>query len=78
MQARSPERMIDALLIGVDLGPNLSIIGPFAMVLWLVPIRREGENVTFMHFLVVDVVVMVSALAVRIMSGRRSSTPRML
>jgi arsenical pump membrane protein len=61
-QAHSPDRVIDALLIGVDLGPNLSITGSLATILWLNAIRREGENVSFMAFLKVGVVVMVPAL----------------
>ena len=62
MQAHSPERVIDALLIGVDLGPNLSITGSLATILWLNAIRREGEDVGFLTFLKVGVVVMLPAL----------------
>lgn len=73
MQAKSPERMIDALLIGVDPGPNLSITGSLATILWLGAIRREGENVTFMQFLLVGILVTMPALALalaaRIMSA---------
>ncbi|SIT45467.1 Arsenical pump membrane protein [Paraburkholderia ribeironis] len=73
MQAHSPERVIDALLIGVDLGPNLSITGSLATILWLNAIRREGEDVSFMKFLKVGVLVMVPALVLalgaRILTG---------
>lgn len=73
MQAHSPERVIDALLIGVDLGPNLSITGSLATILWLNAIRREGEDVSFMKFLQVGVLVMlpalVLALGARILTG---------
>jgi len=62
LQAHSPERVIDALLIGVDLGPNLSITGSLATILWLSSIRREGEEVGFMQFLKVGIVVMLPAL----------------
>ncbi|CAE6801333.1 arsenic transporter [Paraburkholderia haematera] len=62
-QAHSPERVIDAFLIGVDLGPNLSITGSLATILWLNAIRREGEDVSFMTFLKVGAVVMLPALA---------------
>ncbi|SAK60987.1 arsenical pump membrane protein [Caballeronia temeraria] len=62
IQAHSPERVIDALLIGVDLGPNLSITGSLATILWLSSIRREGEDVSFMQFFKIGVVVMVPAL----------------
>ena len=63
MQAHSPERIVDALLIGVDLGPNLSVTGSLATILWLNAIRREGENVGFLDFLKVGGVVMFPALA---------------
>ncbi len=33
-----------ALLVGVDLGPNLSVTGSLATMLWLVALRREGEH----------------------------------
>ncbi|ACD20192.1 arsenic transporter [Paraburkholderia phytofirmans] len=73
MQAHSPERVIDALLIGVDLGPNLSITGSLATILWLNAIRREGEDVSFMKFLKVGALVMVPALVLalgaRILTG---------
>lgn len=62
LQAHGPERVIDALLIGVDLGPNLSITGSLATILWLAAIRREGEEVSFMQFLKVGVIVMLPAL----------------
>jgi arsenical pump membrane protein len=62
LQAHSPERVIDALLIGVDLGPNLSITGSLATILWLASIRREGEEVGFMQFFKVGALVMIPAL----------------
>ena len=37
-----PEMVKSAVLIGVDLGPNLSITGSLATILWLVALRREG------------------------------------
>lgn len=45
--------VIGAILIGVDLGPNLSITGSLATILWLVAIRREGEDVSAGKFLAV-------------------------
>ena len=60
--AHSPTQVIDALLIGVDLGPNLSITGSLATILWLSCIRREGEEVRFAEFLRIGVIVMLPAL----------------
>ena len=52
----------DALVIGVDLGPNLSVTGSLATILWLVALRREGENVTLWQFLKYGLLVMPPAL----------------
>ncbi|MEO8812582.1 MAG: SLC13 family permease [Caulobacteraceae bacterium] len=64
--AHSPPRVEDALLIGVDLGPGLSITGSLATILWLTAIRREGEDVSFLGFLKVGAIVMPPALALAI------------
>jgi arsenical pump membrane protein len=41
----------DALLIGVDLGPNLSVTGSLASILWLIALRREKVRVSGLAFL---------------------------
>jgi arsenical pump membrane protein len=50
------------MLIGVDLGPNLSVTGSLATILWLVALRREGIDVGFWRFLALGIVVMPPAL----------------
>jgi Na+/H+ antiporter NhaD/arsenite permease-like protein len=62
-QAQPSRIVTDALLIGVDLGPNLSITGSLATILWLQAIRREGEDVGFRQFLKVGAFTMIPALA---------------
>lgn len=62
-QVHSPRALVDALLIGVDLGPNLSITGCLASMLWLNAIKREGEDVGFVDFLKAGALVMFPALA---------------
>ncbi len=59
----------NAVLIGVDLGPNLSVTGSLATILWLLALRNDaggadGENlnVSFWKFLKVGVVAMPTAL----------------
>jgi len=52
-----------AVLIGVDLGPNLSITGSLATILWLVALRREGITVSALSFLKIGALVMTAALA---------------
>ncbi len=71
-QAHPPQKLVDALLIGVDLGPNLSVTGSLATILWLTAIRREGEHVGFWRFLKAGAVVappaLILALAIRLWS----------
>ncbi len=52
----------DAVLIGVDLGPNLSVTGSLATVLWLIALRREGEQMSSWQFLRIGFLVMPPAL----------------
>ena len=61
-QAASPPDMTAAVLIGVDLGPNLSVTGSLATILWLTALRREKQNVSALDFLVLGVVAMPPAL----------------
>jgi len=72
VQAHAPERTADAVLIGVDLGPNLSVTGSLATILWLSAIRREGQDVGFWRFLRLGALIMpaalVPALAARLLS----------
>ena len=60
--AHPPLQVTDSLLIGVDLGPNLSVTGSLATILWLTALRREGESVSFRRFLRLGAVVMPPAL----------------
>ena len=52
----------DAVLIGVDLGPNLSVTGSLATILWLIALRREKLYVSFWDFFRIGVVAMPVAL----------------
>lgn len=58
--------VVDAALIGVDLGPNLSVTGSLATILWLLALRKENLDVSFWDFLKVGVVAMPAALLVSI------------
>jgi arsenical pump membrane protein len=59
--AHLPPRVIGAALIGVDLGPNLSVTGSLATILWLLALRREGQHVGAWEFLRLGIVVMPPA-----------------
>jgi arsenical pump membrane protein len=60
--AHAPGLLADAVLIGVDLGPNLSITGSLATILWLIALRKEKVDVSFWSFLKVGAVAMPVAL----------------
>jgi arsenical pump membrane protein len=52
----------NAVMIGVDLGPNLSITGSLATILWLLALRKENLDVSFWKFLQVGAIAMPVAL----------------
>jgi arsenical pump membrane protein len=62
--------MANAVLIGVDLGPNLSVTGSLATILWLLALRKDSVDasgggkldVSFSKFLKVGAVAMPVAL----------------
>ncbi|WP_334165136.1 arsenic transporter [Achromobacter mucicolens] len=57
-----PSTTTAALLIGIDLGPNLSVSGSLATLLWLLAVRREGMHISALSFLRLGIVVMPPAL----------------
>ena len=61
-----PDHVRAAILIGVDLGPNLSVTGSLATILWLTALRREGLHVTAWSFLKLGLLVMPTALVLAI------------
>jgi arsenical pump membrane protein len=54
--------LANAVLIGIDLGPNLSVTGSLATILWLLALRKEKVEVSFWDFLRVGAVTMPVAL----------------
>jgi arsenical pump membrane protein len=57
-----PTPVVGAMLIGVDLGPNLSVTGSLATILWLVALRREALHVGAWRFLRLGLLVTPPAL----------------
>lgn len=51
-----------AMLLGVDLGPNLSVTGSLATILWLIALRRENVEITAWQFFKVGMIAMPLAL----------------
>jgi arsenical pump membrane protein len=71
IQAAQTKGLIaNAVLIGVDLGPNLSVTGSLATILWLLALRKDSGDstdggkldVSFWKFLKVGAMAMPSAL----------------
>jgi arsenical pump membrane protein len=60
--AQVSDKIAGAVLIGLDLGPNLSVTGSLATILWLTALRREGLQIEAWSFMKVGFVVMVPAL----------------
>jgi len=69
-----PLQVTSGLLIGVDLGPNLSVTGSLATILWLIALRREGEAVTPWQFMKLGIIIMPPALAAALLA--MALTPR--
>lgn len=57
-----PEAVRSGILIGIDLGPNLSITGSLATILWLKELRRNGYDMSGWEFMKLGAVVMIPAL----------------
>jgi arsenical pump membrane protein len=63
LQAAHLEGMLAAaVLIGVDLGPNLSVTGSLATILWLLAMRKEKLDVSAWNFLKVGMLAMPAAM----------------
>lgn len=61
-----PAQVSGAVLIGVDLGPNLSVAGSLATILWLATLRRARQEMTIWKFLRLGLLVMPPALILSI------------
>ncbi|MFY1045768.1 arsenic transporter [Chryseobacterium sp. GP-SGM7] len=53
-----------AVLIGIDLGPNLSITGSLATILWIKELRKNGYDISAWQFLKLGILIMIPTLMV--------------
>lgn len=60
--AQSSGILAHSLLLGVDLGPNLSVTGSLATILWLIALRRENVEITAWEFFKVGIIAMPLSL----------------
>lgn len=61
--------MQKAVLIGIDLGPNLSVTGSLATILWLITLRKEGIEISAGRFLKVGLILMPPALVLALLAA---------
>jgi arsenical pump membrane protein len=66
----APDSLAHATLVAVDLGPNLSVTGSLATLLWLMVLRRSDIEVTALEFLRLGVAVTLPALAAAVLLVR--------
>ena len=69
-------QLASAMLIGIDLGPNLSVTGLAAMILWLIALRREKVEITAWSFFKVGTIAMPAALVLAVLSIAEVSAQR--
>ncbi|MGN6468780.1 MAG: arsenic transporter [Rhizobiaceae bacterium] len=67
--AEFPEMVRRFVLIAVDLGPNLSVTGSLATILWLAALRREGIKIGSWPFLKIGMIVMPPALILALLAA---------
>jgi arsenical pump membrane protein len=60
--------MAHAILIGVDLGPNLSVTGSLATILWLIALRREKVEITAWEFFKIGIIAMPVAMVASLLA----------
>jgi arsenical pump membrane protein len=63
-----PQRVVDAILVGIDIGPNLSVTGSLATILWLTALRRESLDFGALAFLRLGFLVMPPALVLALLA----------
>jgi arsenical pump membrane protein len=68
LAAHSTRALHAVVLLGIDLGPNLSVTGSLATILWLIAMRRENVEVSGWRFLRVGVLVMPPALFLAVLA----------
>ncbi len=70
LAASGSHPLAHAVLVGTDLGPNLSVAGSLATLLWLIVLRREGIEITPRAFFRRGAFVTLAALFVALLLAR--------
>jgi arsenical pump membrane protein len=63
-RANASDLLIAGSMLGADIGPNLSVVGSLATLIWLTEVRREGLAISGWTYLRLGLVATLPALAV--------------
>jgi arsenical pump membrane protein len=55
-------RLVAGAIVGIDLGPNLTTVGAFSMMLWVMLLRRRGLDVSAAAYARVGLLLTLPAL----------------
>lgn len=65
--AHAPERVAYPLVAGVDLGPNLTMTGSIATILWSSMLRKRGVYVSALEYFRLGIIVVPATLGVTVL-----------
>jgi arsenical pump membrane protein len=65
---KATPQLSHVVLIGVNLGPILSVTGSLATILWLIALRREGIGITRRQFFKTGLIIMPAALLASVLA----------
>lgn len=68
IEPASAQQLVAGAIVGIDLGPNLTTIGSFATMLWLMLLRRRGLDVSARAYARVGLLVTPPALLAAIVA----------
>lgn len=60
----APPALIYGVMFGADLGPNLTIVGSLATMLWLVILRRKGLEISALQYFKLGALFVLPSLAI--------------
>ena len=65
--AHAPAHAAYPLIVGVDLGPNLTMTGSIATILWSSMLRKRGVHVSDLDYIRLGIIVVPATLGVTIL-----------
>jgi arsenical pump membrane protein len=68
LDPQAADQLVAGAIVGIDLGPNLTTVGSFATMLWLMLLRRRGIDVSAWAYARVGLLVTPPALLAAILA----------